>query len=101
MAFWVSVIDCGNLGSVCYLVLGIWVDPFSVQQPAFDSRAVLLKKLFNDLHTPLGMTPGPEDAFAFAAPVKFVVGFPDVIGHQAADDLFVDFNDRGITLEAD
>jgi hypothetical protein len=37
------------------------------------------------------MTSRPVDSFALTAPIKYIMGFPYVIGYQTIDVIFIDF----------
>ena len=77
-----------------------FLKPFQLRQTPFDSSAIATKQLLNHLHTSFGMTPGPKNLFASAATVKFIMGFPDIIGHQTVYGLFIDRDDGCVAPDA-
>jgi hypothetical protein len=48
----------------------------------------------------LCVTPPPVNALTVAAPIKRLLGFPYIIGHQTINVIFVDFANGKVTVNA-
>ncbi len=46
------------------------------------------------------MTSRPVDSFALTAPVKYIMGFPDIIGYQAINITFIDLANGKVAVNA-
>jgi len=46
------------------------------------------------------MTSGPVDSFALTAPIKYIMGFPYVIGYQAINVIFINFANGKVAVYA-
>ena len=46
------------------------------------------------------MTSRPVDAFALTAPIESIMGFPDIIGHQAMNVILIDRADGNVAVNA-
>jgi hypothetical protein len=68
--------------------------------PSSQNNSVLAKKLVNPFHTPFSMTSRPVDSFALTAPIKYIMGFPDIIGYQTINIAFIDLANGKVAVNA-
>jgi hypothetical protein len=60
----------------------------------------LIKKLANEFQNPFPMTSRPVDSFALTAPIKYIMGFPYVIGYQTINVIFINFANGKVAVNA-